>query len=220
MLKTGLIFLIFCTLIFQAFCQSENEVEDGIKMLLFSSIESDGGGATKGTLREWIEVAKNHYDYLNYEKTSKIILYKPEKSDSIMGEYQIRMYKIFSENSENQSRYLIWYKDFTSEVWLRSAGYVENDLHLLFKYFRKQKFSKSEVKGMIEEWKAADEMFNELNWDCLFKAYLKGNIKYKYDCFKSVFYIRAIDISIGFDPVTDKELNSTFSRMPLYGGFN
>ena len=159
----------------------------------------------------------NHFEYLEVERSSIASLFKPGMTDSISSKYLIRIYKLPNENSENQSRYLMWYKDFSSEVWLRIGGYIENDLHLLFDYLRGQKINKRQLREMIQKWSEVDDIFKEIAWGCLFKGYLTRSTQY--DCYRAVFYITLNDTSIGFNRLNDKELNSTFSRIPLYGRF-
>lgn len=201
----------------QLFAQSEHEIDEDIKMLLYTSVEYDGNRGTKTDFEKWLNIRKNHYDYFNIEMSSIKTFYKPVLSDSIMDKFEIQLYKMEDINSKEQARYLMWYKDFSSEVWVRISGYVENDFHLLLKYFRKPKINKSKLRRMIQEWKSSDEMFKELDWDCLFKGSLKGHSKS--ECFRSAFYIKMNNASVGFDPLMEKELNSIFSRMPLYGRF-
>jgi hypothetical protein len=111
----------------------------------------------------------------------------------------------------------LWYKDFRSEVWLRVAGYVETDINLLFDYLRNQKVNKKRLKAIIRDWNDSDDLFKDLNFNCLLKGYLRS--KTSAECFLSVYYILLNDASIGYDPLSENELKSVFSRIPLYGRF-
>lgn len=217
MLRIGMSIMLILVFCFNSKSQDSYVVSEDTKMLLFSSVENDGTGATKGTLDEWMKFAQNRYEYFDIEFSPRAVFYKPSMSDSISGEYELRLYKLLSVNSEHQSRFVIWYKDFSSEVWLRVGGYVENDLHLLFDYLKVDKINKKMLKGMLQNWVLSDPLFGELDWDCLLKGYIKNSTRFH--CFKSAYYIFVNDTSVGFDPLKEDQLNAGFSRMPLYGRF-
>jgi len=216
MIKKTIFFICFYACILSSFSQTKAEVDEEIKMFLFTSVESDGYYASTMKFEKRINILKNHFDFMKYENTTKIGFFKPNNQDSIIGAYEIQLFKILDINSEKQSRYLLWYKDFYSEVWLRASGYVENDMNLLFKYLIKEKISKKNIKKMISEWNNSDKMFLELDLNCLFKDYLKG--KTITECSKTVFYIKIND-SGTYKRITKNERYSTFSRFPLYGRF-
>lgn len=136
MFKFAITIVLLCFNYLGLKAQALTELSAEIKMLLFTSVEYDGHAATNGTLKNWIEVRENHYNFLQVEQSPLIVLYKPQMLDSISGKYDLILYKILCQNSENQSRFVLRYKDISSEVWLRVGGYVENDLHLLFNYLK------------------------------------------------------------------------------------
>lgn len=210
--------LIFCSLLGQLHGQPENNIPDEIKVLLFSSIEYDGNKGTKKSFNEWLELTKNHFEYLDFEYSTIMDFYKPVGTDSIMGKYEIQVYKMPSENSEKQARYLMWYKDFSSEVWLRVGGYIENDVHLLFQHLKDEKITRRKLKKMLNEWESTDSILAELDWFCLLKGYKKNSTKA--DCFMSSYYLDVNDLCFGCSPLSKNQLNSTFSRLPFYGHFN
>jgi hypothetical protein len=219
MKKTKIIVLMCCIILLSSFNQSSVELDKETKMLVFMSVEFDGSYVSKTTLKDYFNVLGNHFNHFKIEYTTKKVFYNPifNVSDSIMSEYQLQLFKIPDDNFYKQSRYLIWYKDFHSEVWLRAGGFVENDLNLLFDYLRGQKKKKRMLQSMIEEWTESNSLFQEAKLNCIYKGYVDGNTKS--DCFKSVYYIKANAVCIGFNPLNEKELNSIFSRIPLYGNF-
>ena len=187
-------------------------------MLLFTSVECDGNTAIDITLENWFQLKENHYKFLQVERSSLEVLYKPQMSDSISGEYELILYKILSQNSENQSRFVLRYKDMWNEVWLRVGGYVENDLHLLFNYLQGDGITKSKLKEIIRDWETLNSLYTEVDWECLFIGDKKNSTKS--ECFKSAYFVDVNDFCINCNPLTKDQLNSNFSRLPLYGSFN
>lgn len=186
--------------------------EDIIKMALATSVIFDGSQIIyHETIDEYTESLKKHFDAFEFTQSPKIVFYKPNMPyDSIAGKYQIQLFKVQCYNSEYQHLYLMWYKDFRNKSWLRVGGYIENDLKLLFDYLRKQGMRKRHLKLMLNQWRASDPLFEELDWGCLFAGYLKN--KTNTDCFLSVYYIDINGFSVGFDPLSPKELYSRFAR--------
>ncbi len=206
--------LLFFLITLPLFAQIE--LPESTKMLIHTSIESDGNADIEvRSWDNWLVVRRNHFDYLKVVNTSTYYFYKPISLDSITNKYSIQLFKIYADNSEKQSRYLIQYKDFREAVWLRVAGYTENDIHLLFDYLRKQGIRKQKLRLMIQEWQRADELFKEIDLNCLFHGYLRHSTSG--NCFKSVYYIGLNDLSIGCNILEADEINSVFSKVPLSG---
>lgn len=217
MKKILILILLFSILHNKIISQTKKVLDENTKMLIFTSVERDGNDATKSTMQDWLNEMNNHFEFLKIENTSILTFYKPLLKDSIRSQYKIQLFKIPDRNSQNQSRYLIWYKDFENEVWLRAAGYVENDLHFLFNNLAKQKIRNKKVLILFQDWIKSDTLFTEIDLKCLFKGYMKG--KSKSACFRSVYYIKRNDLSIGYQPLDYKSLNSINSRLPLFGRF-
>lgn len=217
MLRIGVTTILLCVICVGLGAQDKMVLSEEFKMLLFTSIENDGKRGSKTTFDKWLKVRKNHYEYLDVEYSPIGVFYKPKMQDSISGKYELKLYKLLSENSENQSRFLLWYKDFSSEVWLRVGGYTENDLHLLVNYFRGDNINKKRLKGMSEEWQTLDRLFGELDWECLLKGVEKRSTKSV--CFRSAYYVFINDACINCSLLKEDQLNSAFSRMPMYGDF-
>lgn len=215
MLKCSLLLFLICVLTTRVYAQVDPE--EDIKMLLFTSVQNDGGGASTGNLMDRLEILKNNYELFKVDFSPDLIFHKPDIEDSIRGEYKLKLYKILSYNSEDQHRYLLRFRDFSSEVWLRVGGYVENDIHLLFDYFKEDRIKGKKLRRMLLEWTSSDPMFPELDWECMYKGYRKNSIKSA--CFRSAYYVFINDSSIGFDTLRKDQLNGVFSRIPLYGRF-
>ncbi|BDS09822.1 hypothetical protein [Aureispira anguillae] len=199
--------------------KSDSLLDERTKMLLFTSIEADGNYGCKITWDDWVKTLENHYEYLKIEHTHSKKFILPKNLDTIGTSYRLQLFKIKSFNSENQSRFLLQYTktSLRNNVWLRVDGYVENDLNLLFDHFIRQGTKKKDLKIILQEWEKSDELYKELDLFCKLKGYL--NRKKELSCFKSAFYIGINDATIGASPLKENELNSPFSRVPLYGFF-
>jgi len=198
--------------------QDKVELSAETKMLLFTSVECDGNTATITTFEKWLQVRENHYDYLRVQHSPISVLYKPSMSDSIAGKYKLKLYKISSQNSESQSRFVLWYKDISSEVWLRVGGYVENDLHLLFNYLKEDEIKKQQLKEMLRNWATLNSLFSEVDWACLLNGFRENDTKS--ECYRSAYYVFINDLCINCKRLKKDQLNSIFSRLPLYGRLN
>jgi hypothetical protein len=199
--------------------KKDSLINEKTRVLISTSVETDGCHIYNGNWNDWIKTLNNHYQSLDIKKTKKLELNDSKDLDSILNNYNIQLFKMMDYNSEKESRYLLNYTDFNSNVWLRVGGYVENDLNLLFDYFIRNKTNKKDILKKIEKWEASNVMYTELNLKCKFKGYRRG--KAIDGCFKSVFYIKMNDVQIGREEkVKRKNINSIFSRIPLYGTFN
>lgn len=218
MFKVGIVVILLLYILCSPLgAQDEVKLSEEDKMLLFTSVEYDGNTATNTTFKKWVQVIENHYRYLKVEHSPVILLHKPNMLGSINGKYELKLYKILSQNSESQSRFVLWYKDISSEVWLRVGGYVVNDLHLLFNYLRDDNVTKRQLKEVMQSWQTQNSLFAEVDWECLLRGYKKNNAKS--ECFRSAHYVLSNDLCINCKPLNDEQLNSDFSRLPLYGGF-
>jgi len=117
--------------------QTDLKLDEDIKVLLFTSkIYDDHTGGFRTSYKKWLELVDNRYNHLVVEVSKRATLHAPNISDSIMAEYQMTLYKLPNDNTENQARYVLSYKDISSDVWLRVGGYVMNDSKLLFDYLK------------------------------------------------------------------------------------
>lgn len=116
-------------------------ISQEIKMILFSSVETDGAYIYNMEVEKVSSVLSNHYEFLEIKRSNQGEFIKPEAADSISGRYWVRLYKIINHESDRMSRYLLHYTDFDNDVWLRVGGYVENDLKVFFDYLISQGIS-------------------------------------------------------------------------------
>jgi hypothetical protein len=191
--------------------------DENIKVLLYTSVVTDGGKAYSIDWDKWRSVLKNNYEHFTFKSSNWDTLFLPDKENIEYYKYQIKIYKLPNDNSESQDRYLLHYKDISSNVRLRLAGYVENDMKVLFKYLESKSINKKQLKKLIKDWANLNDLFSEVNLDCILEGYFKNSTKS--DCFKAVYYIEVNDFTIGNVPLEKNELNSCFSRIPLYGYF-
>ena len=202
--------LVFVT---QTFGQRiDSFISQEIKMILFSSVETDGAYIYNMNFDKMNSVLSNHYEFLEIKMSSQEEFIKPRAADSISGRYLVRLYKIINYDSGRMSRYLLHYIDFNNNVWLRVGGYVENDLKVFFDYLISQGISRKQLKGILERWEESDSIYKELDLACKLNGYFKNSTNS--DCFYSVFFITKNKVSLNGNRVSEK---SCFSRCPLSG---
>lgn len=108
------------------------------------------------------------------------------------------------------------------EVWLRLSGFVESDIKLFFDYLMMNQelgFTMEKIRSMIVDWCAGDDMFGELDWECLIKGYLSNNPQGR--CYRSWSKLfNSIVNHVSDRQIEDQEINSTFStQYPMIGMF-
>jgi hypothetical protein len=199
-----------------AYCQSDHNVNEETRAFIFMSIEIDRPyGYNIVKWEDMLKVLKNHHDFLQIDTSSIFNFILPKSLDSIADGYSLQLYKMVSVNSRKQSRYLLRYDGFEGIIWLRVAGYVENDLKVFFDYLRKKGVKKKDLKKIVEEWEDSDFLFKEIDFKCLLKGYTRNQTSS--DCFIAVSYVEVNDLSIGFDPISENDIYGVFSRIPLIG---
>lgn len=217
MLKIKIFITFLCAFNLLLPAQDQSSLSEEVNLLLYTSKLYDCHGGVKSTYDRWSYILERNFNYLSVRYSAIDSLYKPNMLDSISGRYEIKLYRILSHNSEDQMRYLLWFKDFSSEVWLRVGGYVENDIHLLFDYLKEDRIRSRQLREMFEQWQTSESLFCEVDWTCLISGYKKN--KTNSSCFLSVEYILANDFCINCTLLEEDELYSIFSRLPLYGSF-
>ena len=199
------------------FGQKQATIPEEIKTLLFSSVESDGNNPHELKIEDWLRIARNHYEFLEIEVSPEATLYKPGVRDTGRNWYKVRLYKVICENSENQSRYVLFFQDFSSKVMLRVAGYVENDIHLLLEYLSYDGVTFRMWYKIISDWNSSDPLFNEIDWGCILEGAKRR--KANSDCFISAYYVLRNDLCVNCELLKKNQMNSNFSKLPLWGRF-
>lgn len=197
--------------------QSDSILKEEIKVFVFMSIEMDG--SYKYNIEKWdglLPVLKNHYDNLQVEVSDVYSFVLPNSRDTIGDGYTLQLFKIACDNSRNQSRYLLRYDGFEGVLWLRVAGYVENDMKVFFDYMITKGARRRDLNRIVEAWENAASLFKEIDFKCLLNGYKKNRTSS--DCFVAVSYVDRIDSSVGFDPIRKNDVYAVFSRIPLYDG--
>lgn len=104
--------------------------------------------------------------------------------------------------------------DIGDTLWLRISGYQESDVKVFFDFLRKQGVKKRDIIDMVDEWKKADEMFREIDWDCILNGYFKNNTHCRcYLSWSKLYYER----SHWKSSRTETEAYADFSKKPLGG---
>ena len=136
---------------------------DNTKAFLFLSVFCEEANSYFEQSADFIKEFHTWYDNFSYEKYT-IQLFKINKSSHSPIYYTLKI------SSCNTYRF-----SFTGTLWIRLSGYRESDIKVFFDALRKQGVKKREIVEMVKQWCNSDEMFRELNWDCLLKGYFKNN---------------------------------------------
>lgn len=180
-------------------CQQLEPQSDSlaIKKMLYHSMICD----TKCTLPDDYAIQFNGYcsnfERFTYQTSKKLYLHtKPySPSESNLDVYSVQLYKFYTDSQEPYfvmkfDRCRSLYFELAEDVWLRLTGFFESDVKLMFDYLTKdRKLKMNDIRYMINSWRHGDDMFNEVNWDCLIDGYLKNDTNR--ECFLSWTKIRA-----------------------------
>ena len=139
----------------------------------------------------------SNFERFTYLTSKKLYLhtkpYSPSESD--LDVYSVQLYKFYTDSQEPYfvlkfDRCRSLYFELAEDVWLRLTGFSESYVKLLFDYLTKDcKLKMNDIKYMINTWKHGDDMFDEINWDCLIDGYLKNDTNR--ECFLSWTKINA-----------------------------
>lgn len=198
-------------------CVAQN---DDIKSFLFLSVFCDWSDYWINQASNIIEDFQNDYDKFSYECTRPLeIPVDTLYFDSLLSyeKYTIQLFKI-QRNPKLPTYYILrvvgcdTYKfNFRDQLWIRISGYRESDLKVFFDALRQQGLKKRDLKFMIEQWCNSDEMFREIDWDCLLKGYFKNDTRS--DC-----YISNSNIVYKLQYLGEKDdIYATFSKKILAG---
>ncbi len=157
---------------------------DNTKAFLFLSVFCEEANSYFEQSADFIKEFHTWYDNFSYECTTPIeIPVDTIWRDSLQSyeKYTIQLFKI-NKSSHSPIYYTLkisscntYRFSFTGTLWIRLSGYRESDIKVFFDALRKQGVKKREIVEMVKQWCNSDEMFRELNWDCLLKGYFKNN---------------------------------------------
>lgn len=157
--------------------------QDKTKAFLFLSVFCEESGFYYERSVDIVNVFDSIYEKFSYECTKPIeIPVSPNARDALMDyeKYTIQLFKIRS--IYNPAYYVLrlsscdTYKfSFSEELWIRISGYRESDLKVFFDALNKRGLKKTEILEIVDLWRNSDEMFREIDWDCLMKGYFNNN---------------------------------------------
>lgn len=191
-----------------------------IKAFLFLSIFCEESNSYLEGSAQRLKDIQKLYENFSYECTRPLVIPVDTFScDSLKSyeKYTIQLFKI-QRNTFIPSYYILrvtscdtYRFSFSEELWIRLSGYRESDIKVFFDALRKQGLKKREIVDMVNQWRKTDELFRELDWDCLLKGYFKNNT-----C--SSCYISGANIyyKARFGRMED-DIYADFSKRPLSG---
>ena len=174
------IFIIIMTLCINL-CMAQNE---NMKAFLFLSVFCEESDSNYEQSAQIINDIQDHYNKFSYKSTKPLVIPVDTFScDSLKSyeKYTIQLFKI-QRNTFIPPYYILrvtscdtYRFSFSEELWIRLSGYRESDIKVFFDALRKQGLKKREIVDMVNQWRKTDELFRELDWDCLLKGYFKNN---------------------------------------------
>lgn len=151
-----------------------------------------------------------------YKMKRKSMKHELRFSDSI--EYHIQFYKIQGDDVVGNLYVLHLVDDISRciDVWIRLAGWRENDMRFLYLMYKKNGMKDNDFKQMVLSWSSIDTIAFETQIDKILDGAIKN--KMEDDCFVSEHYklldgLRVRDMG----PTDKKNLYSVFSRQPMAG---
>lgn len=163
-----------------------NAQDDKTKAFLFLSVfceESDS------YYEQSIDIVKDfysQYDSFTYQCTKPIDMPIDTFSlGSLLGydKYTVQLFKITMDTFSPSYYMLRLFPcdnskfSFYDDLWIRICGYRESDLKVFFDELRKRGLKKKEISEMVDIWRSSDEMFREIDWNCLMKGYFKNDTR-------------------------------------------
>ena len=213
----GFVHVALCCCMFYTSVKAQDcmACDEKLKSFLFTTVVLDGSQAYfPSDWSKWHKWMQENFNYFEVVCTDSFSLKKPCRSCSSSNDkYSIRLFRLTLFYGE---RYLLFYKDFCNEEWFRLRGYAENDIKLLFDHLREEGCLKKDLKTLVDEWSALDDMFAEVDMHCLLRGYLRERTSY--NCFESELYKLVRASCVDCDVLEEDEIYATFSRFPFSGG--
>lgn len=193
--------------------------QDKTKAFLFLSVFCEESDSYYELSADIVKRFDSIYENFSYECTKPLVIPVDTFHRDPLKSYEKYTIQLFKIRSSHTPAYYILrlsscdtYKfSFPEELWIRISGYRESDLKVFFDALRKRGLKKKEIIDMVNQWRNADEMFCELDWDCLLKGYFK-NITC-YSCYVSGANIRYKACYLG----EDNDIYAVFSKKTLAG---
>lgn len=178
----------------------------------------------------YINTFDNYYlqfDKFRYYKSKKLRLhtkpYSPKESNYDV--YSVQLFKFYGFGGDGpyyvltiDECYDCLHVQIKEDIWVRLSGFTESDIKLVLDYvINDQNLTMDDIKYMIDCWRQGDELFNELDWDCLIDGYLTNDLRRK--CYMSWTKIDAA-VNLGLKAQDPRELDNyaSFSTdYPLCG---
>lgn len=200
-----------------------NNNDDAKKILYLSCLLDDvslNGYSPEELINRYVYYADSSYRNFNY-KSSKLLSLHFSNNELIKhDEYSVQLYKI---PRKHYPYYVLYFNSTTSTsnsfwniLWIRVSGYTENDIKIFFDGLLETGMNLDDIKDMVGVWRKNDELFDELDWDCLIDGYELNNTQR--DCYISHSYSSHNAACFNCrHAVMNHNIYSSFSRITLLG---
>lgn len=220
--------IIFLSLVLvQNHLTAQNKEKELTKRILYLSYITDEVSLNTYTFdyifNKMVANADSFYNDFQYESTEPLHLHFTNREEIYTDKYTVQLFKI---HQLFQSYYILSFNSssslrnsFSGTLWIRVAGYIENDLKVFLDSLREKGMSMEEIRSMIELWCQKDSLFDELDWNCLVDGYEQNNTNA--DCYISSVLIRhdAACVNCKYE-VYEDDIHSRFSRIILLGALD
>ena len=222
-----IVIVVFILAKWSSYGQQTNQDSDSIilKKILYHSMVCDNKHSIPWYYMVAFDTYYSSFENFSFFMSKKLQLHtKPYTNrESTVDVYSVQLFKFYMDSS--QPYYILkidgcvsLHFELLDDVWIRIAGFSESDLKLLFDFWTKNsKLTIKDIQYMINSWQEGDELFTELDWDCLLEGYLKNNPKQ--DCYLSWSKALAIACVWGLDAryYRDQMYASFSTKNPLFG---
>lgn len=216
-MKASLFFFLMVVSIITVAQPSERE-----RVYILSNYMADIGVCSNCDKEEYLRGVESVLNYQEIDVSPRYNLMRKavgrEKAVADSIQYSIQFYRIRGNNWIG-NLYLAHLVDEFSRninIWLRLAGWRENDMRFLYLMYKKNGMKERDFKRMVLSWSSIDTIVFEAQIDKILDGAISN--KMEDDCFISEYYklldgLRVRDMG----PTDNRSLYSVFSRQPMAG---
>ena len=204
----------------------QSGIDNGKKILYLSYVFDEvslNNYLVESYFEKCVTNADSCYRVFEYNCSRPLHLHFSKREEILTDNYTVQLFKIPRSfypyyllyfNSSSSSKYR-----FYDNLWIRVAGYAENDLKIFFDVLKEMGMSVENIYSMVDDWCQRDSIFAELDWNCLIEGYEKKDTHR--DCYiSSIFDLHYRACVNCWYSVVGKNIYSSFSRIIFLGNID
>ena len=215
----------FFFILFMAACRNDlscqQQISENDKKIVYLSYLLDEVSLNSRSIDLLFEKISSNsfYDSFQINASEILLMNYFEGTKFIPDNYTIQLFKIpaletsyylLKFESKQSMHYTFW-----DTLWLRVSGYTLCDLKIFFDKLQEKGMSVEQIHSMVSSWCKKDDMFGELDWECLLDGYEKGETDNA--CYLSQKYAQLINACKGCRERIKGNPNAVFSKILLKG---